>query len=336
MTTTTSSRSLATAIEERLLVPAYASRFRLASVVAHRSLALPLQLVGQLRRRTVRLDDQPLQLVEIGREKLIRPLAAGWFGDLPAPVDETLRALWTPGVLAEESGADLMLVEVHRWLAPRFRDAGWLIVPQSVRWQGALDAIPPVPPSNGLRDNLRKVRKYGYTLEQAGTPKDWDDFYRRMVLPQAMARHGRTAWIPSPQYIAALARIGILHLVMRAGEAVAGICSVRRGDSLWLPLSGVRDGNPELLQQGAGFATLALTIAWAKSQGLRHLDTGRSMPFVNDGVQRLKRSLGLLPAVDPLAHVVAMWVGSDSARRALAREPVLVEHRSGIQTFSGE
>jgi hypothetical protein len=336
MTTTTSSRSLATAIEERLLVPTYASRWPLASVVAHRSLALPLQLMGQLRRRTVLFDNEPLELVDIGREKLIRPLASHWFGDLPSPVEEARRTLWSPDALAAETPAGIVLVEVHRWLAQRFRDAGWLIVPQSVRLRGALDAIPPAPPSNGLRDNLRKVRKYGYTLEQAGTPKDWEDFYSRMVLPQAIARHGQTAWTPSPQYIAALARIGILHLVMRGGEAVAGICSVRRGDSLWLPLSGVRDGDPELLRQGAGFATLALTIAWAKTQGLRQLDAGRSVPFVNNGVQRLKRSLGLQPAIDPLAHVVAIWVSSDSARRALAREPVLVEHRSGIQLFSGE
>jgi hypothetical protein len=334
--TTTTSRSLATAIEERLLLPAYASRWPLASIVAHRSLALPFQLVGQLRRRTVRLDDERLTLVEIGREKLIGPLATRWFGDLPSPAEETRRTLWTPRILAEESGADLMLVEVHRWLAPRFRDAGWLIVPNSVRWRGALGAIPPAPPSNGLRDNLRKVRKYGYTLEQAGTPKNWEDFYFKMVLPQAVARYGQSAWIPSPQYIAALARIGILHLVMRGGKAVAGICSVRRDDSLWLPLSGVRDGDPELLRQGAGFATLALTISWAKTEGIRRLDAGRSGPFLNDGVQRLKRSWGLEPVVDPLAHVVAIWVGSDSARRALAREPVLAEHRSVLQPFSGE
>ena len=334
--TTTTSRSLATSIEERLLVPAYASRWALASVVAHRSLALPLQLMGHLRRRTVSFNDESLKLVEIGREKLIRPLASRWFGALPSPVEETRRALWTPGTLAEESGADLVLAEVHRWMAPRFRTAGWHIVPRSVWWRGDLAAIPPALPSHGLQDNLRKVRKYRYTLEQTTRPADWEEFYSTMVAPQAVARHGESAWIPSRRYIAALARIGILHLVMRASEPVAGICTVRRGDSLWLALSGVRNGDPDLLRQGAGFATLALTIDWAKAEGFRQLDAGRTGPFLSDGVQRLKRSWGLEPAVDPLAHVVAMWVGSSSARRALAREPVLVEHQSGIQPFCGE
>jgi hypothetical protein len=328
--------SLVTAVEERLLLPAYASRWPRASVVVHRSLALPLQLMGQLRRRTVLVEDEPLELVEIGREKLIRPFASRWFGDLPTPIEETRGALWSPGALAEESGADLVLAEVHRWMASRFRAAGWLIVPRSVRWRGDLAAIPPAPPSHGLRDNLRKVRKYGYTLRQARSPAEWEEFYSTMVAPQALARHGETAWIPSRRYIGALARIGILHLVMRGDEPVAGICTVRQGDSLWLVLSGVRNGDPDLLRRGAGFATLALSISWAKAQGFRRLDAGRAGPFLSDGVQRLKRSWGLQPEVDPLSHVVAVWAGSESARRALAWEPFLVERRSGIEPFFGE
>jgi hypothetical protein len=134
-----------------------------------------------------------------------------------------------------------------------------------------------------------------------------------MVAPQAVARHGEAAWIPSRRYIADLARSGTLHLVMRGNEPVAGICTVRRGDSLWLALSGVRNGDPDLLRQGAGFAALALTINWAKTEGFRYLDAGRTGPFVHDGVQRLKRGRG-----------------------ALSHQPVLVEYLSGIQPFSGE
>src|SRR5688500_7300952 len=93
---------------------------------------------------------------------------------------------------------------------------------------------------------------------------------------------------------------------------------------------------PELLRQGAGFAVIALTIEWARAQGYRALDAGRTGPFLNDGLQQFKRRWGLAPVVDPLAHVAAVWLGSNAARLAFAREPVLVENGAALRVYAGE
>jgi hypothetical protein len=325
---------LAAAVEERLLVPTYGSRWRAASVAAHRSLALPLQLVGPARRRTVPFQGQQLHLLEIGREKLTAELAGGLLGELPAAAADAVRALWNPATLAVPD-ADLILVEVHRWMAPRFRRAGWLMVPDAVRWEGELAQVPPPKPSRSLLEDLKKIQRYGYTVEHTNALSEWDEFESTMVRPLARTRHGEKAWLVSPRLLQQLARTGTLHLVSLEGKRVAGVCSVPRGDTVWIPLSGIRNGDPTLMRRGAGVAALAAMLDWAREQGFRWVDGGRTSPFLRDGVQQFKRKWGLRPVSEPLAHVVAMWVGSPLGRSVLARSPVLIETVDGLATYPG-
>jgi hypothetical protein len=325
-------RSAAT-IEERLLVPAYASRWSSLTVAAHRMLAFPLQLRGPGRRRTVESGGQELTLLEIGRSKLTEPLCARLFGELPPSETETSRSLRDP--LETVGTADLVVAEVHRWVASRFRRAGWIIVPDQVRWQGELSALPPPTPSHSLKDDLRKVRSRGYTLEHATNAGDWEEFVATMVVPQANARFGGEAWVPSSYLLRQFAERGRLHFVIRDGIRVGGICSLRCGDTLWLPLSGVRDGDPALLRAGVSVAAWALAMEWARTEGCARVDMGRTSPFFHDGVQQYKRKWGLDAHPDPLAHLAAVWVGSDAARLAFAREPVLIEREAGLWLYAG-
>lgn len=324
----------AAAIEERLLVPAYASRWSSLTVAAHRMLAFPLQLRGPVRRRTVESGGQEVTLLEIGRPKLTETLCTRLLGELPPPENETSRSLRDP--LEAAGAAHLVVAEVHRWVASRFRRAGWIVVPDQVRWQGELSALPPPVPSHSLKDDLRKVRSQGYILEHAASAGDWEEFVATMVEPQANARFGGKAWLPSPYLLRQFAERGRLHFVVRDGIRVGGICSLRCGDTLWLPLSGVRGGDPALLRAGVSVAAWTLAIEWAKAEGCVRVDMGRTSPFLHDGVQQYKRKWGLDPRPDPLAHLAAVWVGSDAARLAFAREPVLIEREAGLWLYAGD
>ena len=323
----------AAAIEERLLVPAYASRWSSLTVAAHRVLAFPLQLRGPVRRRTVESGGHEVTLLEIGRPKLTERLCSRLFGKLPPPECEASRSLRDP--LEAAGAAHLVVAEVHRWVAPRFRRSGWVIVPDQVRWQGELSALPPPSPSHSLKDDLRRVRSQGYILEHATSVADWEEFVTTMVEPQANARFGGDAWIPSPYLLRQFAERGRVHFVVRDGIRVGGICSVRSGDTLWLPLSGVRHGDPALLRAGVSVAAWFLAMEWAKAEGCVTVDMGRTSPFFHDGVQQYKRKWGLDPCPDPLAHLAAVWVGSDAARLAFAREPVLIEREAGLWLYAG-
>lgn len=323
----------AAALEERLLVPAYASRWSSLSVAAHRVLAFPLQLRGPVRRRIVASGEREATLFEVGRPKLTEPLCARLFGELPASEYVSSRFLSDPAEIAPR--ADLVVAEVHRWVAPRFRRAGWLIVPDQVRWRGDLSALPPPDPSHSLKDDLRKVRSQGFTLEQATGPGDWAEFSTTMVEPHAGARFGSEAWIPSPYLWRQFAERGQLHFVLRDGVRVGGFCTLRNGDTAWVPLSGVRHGDPALLRAGVSVAVYALAFDWARQQGCEWADMGRTSPFFHDGVQQYKRKWGLDPVPDPLAHLMAVRVGSDGARLAFAREPVLIEREAGLWLYAG-
>jgi hypothetical protein len=333
-TEATESRSLAAHIEERLLVPTYASQWAPASIAAHRGMALPFQITGRLHRWPVVFAGKQLQLVGIGRKKLLEPFYTKLFGDLPVPTREARRPLWDPKPLAAIL-ADVVMAEVHRWMAARFQRAGWIILPEAVRWEGELDQVPPTAPNKSLRDDLRKVRNNGFTLAAGSTSQDWKEFYSEMVEPQARSRHGARAWLPSRRLMDEIAAAGRLHFISKDGIRVAGACSVSQGDKLWVPLIGIRNGDPLLLRQGAGNAALALTFDWARAQGYRQVDAGRTSSFLNDGIQQTKRKWGLSPRPDPLSHVVAMRPRTEAARQAFAAEPVLIEHGEELRVYAG-
>jgi hypothetical protein len=329
------SRSLAAELEELLLVPAYSSRWAHASIAAHRSLSFPLQLAGQARRRTISTGAGTFEILELGREKLTAVIGDRLFGPLPTARQEARRLALSPAAL-KETDADLVIAEVHRWMASRFRRDGWLIVPRSVRWHGDLASVPPAAPSRSLQANLAKLRKQNFSLVQANSQDDWQEFYTTMVEPQAKARHGSAAWVASYPFLRKVAEKGTLHFIVENGVRVAGLCTIPHGDTLWFPLMGVRQGDPGLLQRGASVAAIALPIEWARRKNYRFIDLGRTGSFVNDGLQRYKRKWGFVPVPDPLSLVTAVWIGSAEARATFAREPVLVETDAGLETYAGE
>jgi hypothetical protein len=204
-----------------------------------------------------------------------------------------------------------------------------------VRWQGHLAELPPPQASHSLKDDLRKVRVRGFGLEQADGAGDWEEFTSRMLAPHATARFGDDAWFPSPYLLRRFQARGQLHFVVHDGVRVGGMCSLRSGRTVWFPLIGVRDGDPALLRAGVAVAAYARGFEWARRQGCTRVDMGRTSPFLHDGVQQYKRKWGLTAAPDPLAHLTAVWVGSDAARLAFAREPVLADGDEGLWLYGG-
>ena len=323
-------------LEERFLVPAYSSPQAPLWIAAHQAVSIPLQIQGTVRHYAARRDGRELRVVGIGRRKRFEPLLRRLFGEFTDVATAGTRRLWSPAAL-EGFEADLVMAEVNRMVAPRFRNSGWLLMPDSVRWAGETAMLPPQVPSHSLKEDYRKLRRYDYTLQQTTDWKLWEEFYETMLVPQAVGRFGDAAWLPSRRFIAELAARGVLHMLSQNGRWVAGICSVRHGDTLWLPLAGVLGGDPLLLRQGVSVAVFSSIFRWAREQGAVRIDAGRTTPFLNDGIPRSKSKWGLQPVLDPLSHLVALRFDRSSPIGAgFAAHPIMVESASGLKAYSGE
>jgi GNAT acetyltransferase-like protein len=322
-------------IEERFLVPAYSSGQAPMWIAAHRALSMPFQLQAPARRYVAQVEGRELKIVAIGRPKRFRAMFRRLFGEVQQVELTTTRTIWQPQWLGDLD-ADLTVADVHRWVADGFRQAGWMIMPDSVRWSGDVAMLPPPVPCHSLRDDLRKIKRHNYVLEQVTGTREWDEFHQTMLVPQALTRFGEAAWLPTRRFLKELAAKGVLHILYRDGERIAGVVSVRHGDTLWLPVSGVRWGDGGLLRQGAAAALYANIFDWARAQGCRQIDSGRTSSFIKEGVYRNKQKWGLRPCRDPLAHLLAMRIGPVPAlRRAFAAQPVLMETAAGLEPYAG-
>lgn len=327
--------SILAAAEERWLVPTFSSRYADTWIAAHEWLTFPFRLRGPVRRYLWPGGDRPRTVVTIGGVRRLRRFCE----QLAGPLDETppggRHAVWSPSQLASVD-ADLVVAEIHRWAMTRFRRDGWLIMPNVVRWQGELAFLPPPQPSKSLRDDLRKVRQHKYRLARAYAMADWDEFYTTMVVPQAAQRFGDAAWFPSAGFRHALEKVAVLLFVYRGTERVGGFCAVPAGDAVWIPLIGTRAGDESLRREGVLAAAYALGMDWARAQGYRFLDLGRTSGFLSDGIAIYKRKWGLEPVSDPLTHVFAVKIGHPGAAAAFAREPVWIETDDGLEIFDGD
>jgi hypothetical protein len=323
-------------IEERFVIPCYSSPRGGAWVAAYGALALPLLARGRERFGTVLFEGEPVRVTTIGRPGRIRGLLDHWF-DPPFPRLENgaIRCLWRP-TDCKRRPAELRVAEIHVWAAPRFRRAGWRIVPNSIRWVAGLDSVPPRAPGRSLRSDLAKVRDGRFTIEETHDRADWEDFFSTMARPAAIRRFGGEAWIPSRRMTRAFARAGTLLMLRAGGVRVAGICVVRTGASLWAPVMGVIDP-AAARRDGVGAALYKLTFDWARARGIRTVDLGRTSPHVDDPIAWYKRKWGFRPAPDPLAHRFAVWTDPHAPvlHRAVARSPVLMEEPDGLAPFAG-
>jgi hypothetical protein len=110
------------------------------------------------------------------------------------------------------------------------------------------------------------------------------------------------------------------------------------GDLAWMPLLGVRDGDPALIEQGAIAHLYMGAVRWAARAGALSLNCGRTSAFIDDGVARYKRKWGFNPTADPLSPLIALRVrpGHNAVSPALKRHPVLTIVDGGLRRFPAE
>lgn len=189
------------------------------------------------------------------------------------------------------------------------------------------------PPNKTVRENLRRVRKHGYSFEVTTDPDRFGRFYREMYLPFIPPRFGESAEVVGKRLMKLFFEGGVLLLVHRGGEEVAGNIILRFPGSAKSIILGLRGGDDDLRRKAALSASYYFTILWARDAGLERVDFGECRPFLDDGLFLFKKRWGMSVGQARLqkdAYLLKVARYGPAVRDFLAGNPFLFRHRGGL------
>ncbi len=221
-----------------------------------------------------------------------------------------LNQLFEPGYLERSAGttviwnctrtatrnvpeATLLLVEVGvKNKKQRLFGSGFFRIPVWVRGEIRLPLARDITRKKDYKEQVRKIRKAGFTCELATTGEQFEDFYDHMYVPQISNSHGDSAVLNDRKSIVERRDQLELLLIRSGSETVAGELISYRSDVPELHAVGVRNGDRELIRKGALSACYFYGLQHLQNKGFSTVDVGGSRGLINDGVLQYKRKWG--------------------------------------------
>jgi hypothetical protein len=233
---------------------------------------------------------------------------------------------WTTGLLAKNHDPDLVMVPAHRLMKKASDSPLRFFLPWWVTGEVRTDIDYTRPPWKArLRDDMRRIRKAGFTYDVSRDPTFLEEYYRTMYLPVVRNAHEDSALpVPLDQLRELLRGGGELFLVLRGSQPVAGEFVFYTGRRVCVRTIGVKNADPGLIKEGAVAACYYNTIQQVRSKGYDRLDFGGCRPFLHDGLLAYKKKWGLqLTGHDKCGHY--FWVRrlSDGTQAFLVANPFI-------------
>jgi hypothetical protein len=166
----------------------------------------------------------------------------------------------------------------------------WFLIP--VWLLGAVDLPYEKNVHNRLRTKIRSIiRRQSFEFEVTRDPRQFDDFYHNMYVPYARLTYGKCARVGSHEFMSGVFRQSELLLLKRKGESIAGYLMMHSPAGPYLWESGIRDGNRQHVEDGAGSAMYHFCLEYLHAQGHQKAYLGWSRTFLRDGVLVFKKRL---------------------------------------------
>jgi len=162
------------------------------------------------------------------------------------------------------------------------------------------------------KDDIRKIKKYGFTYEFTSDPKKFELFYQNIYLPFILDRHGKQVLPEAIDYleIKTMFEKGRLLLVKENREIISGFVIYSQSKTAVFMYAGVKL-EPDYLTKSAGSALYYFFINWAKKQGFKVLKFGGARPFLEDGLFRYKRKWGMTAKISSTIYGVLGFKSSE-------------------------
>jgi len=246
-----------------------------------------------------------LRVIHVGAASRGKEFVRLLFGTYPTPA--RLGDRWMRPAPGRGSAAfphhDLLLTEINRLYAPRYRAGGFVTVPEWVEFGRPIVADAEqryAGASKSLRCDLAAIRETDYRVVTTTERADFELFREDMYLPHLVERFGDDA-IRKPR--ARLLRDfqhGFLMLVLKGDRALAGAIARVDGDIV----SETTFGAPPSVNGMLNVSTSGLIDyhlqQWSADRGKRFLRVGHTHPFPGDGVYFNKRKwqMSIMPDED--------------------------------------
>jgi hypothetical protein len=233
---------------------------------------------------------------------------------------------------------DIVIVHVDKVYRPLLRKWGFVHLPEWVSFRFDLSSPPQQTwrqsRTKNLQENLRRIRKYGYTSVVTHDSAQFDFFYREMYLPFIPRKYGESTELVGPQFMRLFFESGLLLLVKKGEEAISGSIIIAGTAGAKAMIIGMKEGSEAHRREGALAACYYFTTLWAWDKGYPSVDFGECRPFFDDGVFYFKKRWGMrLEEYPHRSNVFGLRVGSASpaALDFLEANPFVVQGKLGLE-----
>ena len=240
-------------------------------------------------------SEKPLKIIYMGSEKNKNYLKHIMFGGQAEESCHGKRWVWDfPKIQNKLQGMDMKILEEKSPGRTHSQEAGSLYAPcWVVGHVDVADLTNLIKGSSSIKEDMRKIRKYGLSFEISNDKDRYDEFFNDMYMPYISKAHGnRTVPI---SYDVMMKRMGIseLLLIKREGEFIGGEILVYDGPHVRAWSLGVKNGDYSYVKMGVIGAMYYFRNGYLKEKGYRVVNVGASRAFLNDGVLQYKKKWGV-------------------------------------------
>ena len=195
-----------------------------------------------------------------------------------------------------KSEIDAVLIKCDRFYAGFFEKQGFTIIPEWVRM--TLDISEPFDSfitnlSRSAKEDIRKIKKLGYTYEISQDINKLNFFYNKMYVPYVSWRFPETDIRTNFYTMKYLFEQGNkLLFVKHKDEYIFGGLFLKNKDKVTATYAGITEGKFDHVKRGVIAASYYYLIQHSKESGANLVDLGSCRPFVNDGLFSYKRKWG--------------------------------------------
>ncbi|HEX2979180.1 MAG TPA: hypothetical protein VHO48_02845 [Anaerolineaceae bacterium] len=149
----------------------------------------------------------------------------------------------------------------------------------------------------GMRRKIKKVKNCCYSYRTSHSDEDFSHFYHRYYVPMVECRFGEFGDINHEEGIRKVFQDAgeLIFIQDRQGCAISGVLEYLKHGVLYSLLAGVRDGDRDLVQQGALVAMYYYSLKHGFDMGCHRHDAGVCLPYCSDGIFQHKRLWGYQP-----------------------------------------